>query len=511
MKLLAKRFEHKIPVLSLVISIIVSWLLVPPTTGFPMVAFFIFYISLGTLVYLVRKEKSAFDTMLYVGILLLSFFTIYRANSFLEFLDFLFIIFFGSLLINPLIHKHGLIDLLLSPFIVVKDTLIAKNMFPYKLNLSARYRETRYTREYFPTIAITGLIMIITIPLLASANPFFNALFQNILKAFDLERLFGYIFADQISVYIGRIVVLIFLSYFIPRTLTVSVQGTKSIEIKQLFSINYMIPKFAMAAILIIFFITQLQLYFATPQALQSMGYTNSRLTNEVFAQVTFVAFIVFLLAYLDKSKELWSKRLTFFLAAEALFLIGIAFKSVYDYTALWGFTQKRLWGYTSMTWLTGVFAAFIYHYSKQALDVRFIKQVIVYTIGILLLVNILNFDYLIYRFAKASTPAGIDYEYLSSLSADAHYYRDTLTKLMAEIEKSNSIDYTKTRPVYNILSHIDYLRYKYSTRRDIGSFNISEYQEYLGTKDVDVAGYSRRLFEIQQNLNPRSQPVNWR
>lgn len=507
MKLFKTKLESKIPLFSLILSVVVAWLMFPPVNGFPMVAFFILFSGLSTLVYFVRKEKSRFDTLLYACILLLSFFTIYRANGFLQFLDLLFIIFFGSLLVRPIIHDYILPDLLLSPLVVIRNAFISKNIFPYKFDLPAKSKETNYIRSYLPTIIITGLILVITIPLLASANPFFNSLMQNVLKTFSLEWLFRYIFADQFSVYIIRVILLVFLAYFIPRILTISVEGIQRIEIKQFFTVNYLIPKVAMAGLLIVFFITQLQLYFATPQSLQNMGYTNSRLTNEVFAQVTIVAFIVFVLAFLDKSKKAWNIRLTYFLITEAFFLILIAFKSVYDYTYLWGFTQKRLWGYTSMAWLTGVLVAFIYHYREETSNLRFIKQVITYTMGVLLFVNILNFDYLIYRYAKASTSAGIDYFYLAGLSPDAGHYKDELTKLMPEIEKSSSFDYRKISAAYIILNRIDFLRYKYGNLRDVNSFNISEYQEYLATKDVDVQGYRKYLSDTQQRIAPVNQP----
>jgi hypothetical protein len=215
------------------------------------------------------------------------------------------------------------------------------------------------------------------------------------------------------------------------------------------------------------------------------------------------VAFIVFLLAYMDKSKKVWNTRLTYFLILEAFFLIGIAFKSVYDYTSLWGFTQKRLWGYTSMAWLTGAMVAFLYHYKNQTSNLSFFRQIMTYTMAVILIVNISNFDSLIYHNAKASTSSGIDYEYLAGLSPDARYYEDALKKLMPELEKSTSLDYSKLNPAYAILGNIGHLRYKYGSRRDMNSFNIAEYQEYLATQHIDIDAYRSRVDEIHYKLTP--------
>src|SRR5947207_952344 len=108
----AEKLKSRISAVSLFISIIASWLIVPLMSGFPIVAFFIFFVSVGTLVFLLRKNKTWFDTILYFGILLLSFFTIYRANQFLQFFDFIFIIFFGSLLIKPILEDEDAFTIL---------------------------------------------------------------------------------------------------------------------------------------------------------------------------------------------------------------------------------------------------------------------------------------------------------------------------------------------------------------------------------------------------------------
>ncbi|HSW88576.1 MAG TPA: DUF4153 domain-containing protein [Candidatus Saccharimonadales bacterium] len=504
MKLLTEKLGSKIPIISLIISIVVAWLVAPLAIGFPMVAFFIFFVSVSTLIYILRKNKTYFDKILYIIILLLSFFTLYRANGFLEFFDFLFIIFLGSILIHPMIQESNIIDLVGSPLRVIKDVISAKNIFTYKVNWSNHSVKASYIREYIPTVIITLVILVITVPLLASANPFFNTLLQQLLKICNLEGLLTYLFADPLYVYILRGIALLFLIFFIPRILSISTVEIKMREKKQFLSINYLIPKIAMSCLLIIFLITQIQLYFASAQTLQNMGYTNSRLTNEVFFQVTLVAFIVFILTYLDTSKKRWNKQLTYLLLIEAFFLVAIAFKSVFDYTTLWGFTQKRLWGYTAMIWLTGILILFLYHYKKLTANLSFLKQSMIYTIGIILLVNILNFDYLIYHVDKPSTSAGIDYAYLAGLSTDAHYFEDELKELKPAIEQNNAIDRSKMDPAYTILSNIDGLRYKYDPIKEINNFNISEYREYLATKHINVEAYRKMLSQREQKQNSK-------
>ncbi|HSX09344.1 MAG TPA: DUF4153 domain-containing protein [Candidatus Saccharimonadales bacterium] len=504
MKKFKEKLVTKIPALSVIISIIVAWM-IAPTADFPIVAFFVFFVSLASVIYFVRKAVTRFDTTLYVGILLLSCFILYRANGALQFLDFVFIIFFGSLLIRPLMSEYGVFTIIMSPFIVIKNIITSKNIFPYSFGVAKKYAKANSVLRYVPTIAVTALVLLCTIPLLASANPFFNALLQNVLNFFNLTWLFQYLFTDPLIVYILRVFALAALLYVIPRTLSISVVGTEKYVAKSWLSINYLIPKIAMALVLIIFFITQIQLYFASAHTLQSLGYTNSRLTNEVFAQVTIVAFIVFLLAYLDKSREVWNQRLTYFLVIEAYFLVGIAFKSVNDYSSLYGLTQKRLWGYTTMTWLTCALAVFVYYYKKQTSDLSFVKQIMTLTMAVLLVVNILNFDYLIYHYSKPTTPKGVDYRYLAGLSPDAHQSKEVIIKAMEEAEKkasSNTYDSQNIDAVYKVIDEIGFLRYKYGAEKSANSFNFSEYQEYLDTKNINVDSYLKKISILKKKFH---------
>lgn len=505
MRLIAEKLKSKIPVASLFISIFVAWLVLPFVYGFPIVAFFIFFVSVSSLVYLLREEKTWFDTWLYVGILALSFFLIYRANGFLLFFDFIFIIFFGSLLIRPLLKEHDVFSIIFTPLQVMKQSFLGKNIFPYIFKIPKKYSEKNVFSEFIPTILITILIIAITIPLLASANPFFNNTLQNILKFFNLDWLFKFIFAESLEIYFLRNIVFFLLIYWIPRLLTVSVQGINASERKQYFSINYLIPKTAIAGLLVIFFTTQIQLYFASNKTLLSMGYANSRLTNEVFFQVTIVAFIVFLLAYFDKNRKKWNTLLTYFLTVEAFFLIGIAFKSVYDYSSLNGFTQKRLWGYASMSWLTGAFILFIFYYIKQFSHLRFAKQILAYTVTIILLINLLNFDYLIAHVSKPTVAGAIDYIYLSRLSPDGQNYKEILTIAQKEAEKEHYLDAANNSIVYQVLNKIEFLKNKYGTRNYINTFNFAEYKEYLAVKDIDKQGLINMIDNTRQKYTPQS------
>lgn len=499
MQNLFKAIAARIPLLTIILSAVVAWLLIPITNGFPMVPFFILFTGLSTLVYVVRHNKNWSDTVLYIGILTLSSFLLLRSNEAVQFITFLSIILAGSLLILPVARNYSLANLFFTPIFMLLEAVMGKNIYPYSWEKLKKYNTGNSLKVIIPSILVTVLFLAITIPLLSSANPFFKEFMDNILQVLNLQSLAKYFQRDQIFFYTVRIGILIFFAFVIPRVLTVSKNGVEINKADMYIPINYLFPKVAMGILLSIFFVMQAKLYFATPEVLQSIGYTNSRLTNEVFFQVTVVAFIIFFLAYLDRERKKSNKVMTYILILQAFFLVGIAFKSVFDYTHLWGLTQKRLWGYATMTWLTGALSLFTYFYKKQFQIQRFFQLVICYTVVLLIGINIVNFDYLISHYSKARTQAGTDYAYQAKLSTDASNYKETLNALISEVESSGVREEEKINATHRILSKILFLQQKYKDKTFQNSFNFSEQSEFLRVKDINVEAYRARLSGVEQ------------
>lgn len=217
MKILITHIKNHIPILSLILSIVVAWMIFPITTGFPLVALAIFFIGLSSLSYLLKKDKTWTDSVLYFGVLSLSFFTVYRSNEFLQFFDFLSIIFLISLLVRPVINVPSIFHLLLSPVTIFFNTLISKNVFKYTFTLPMTMKRKNYLKEYPSTILLTAAVMLITIPLLASANPLFNNVLHQTLAVLNLEWVWRFFITDSIVIYIFRTVALVFLAFMTPQ------------------------------------------------------------------------------------------------------------------------------------------------------------------------------------------------------------------------------------------------------------------------------------------------------
>ena len=468
---------------------------------FPFFSIAVFLGSLSSLVYVAKPNKTRFSNILYILAMIFSLLILYLVNDFLVFINIITVFFLGSLLILPdgFVHSSlGFLHFSFLPFLTLFRTLSSRS--EYRLQFISLLRAKmklgkKSFYEIFVPIALSIIILIVIVPLLSSANPFFRKVILDTLSVLNLKELFMWIFSDGIFIWFIRLAMFGFLAYFVPRLITLTLDGNP-IETKSTISypqVNMSIPKIVTGFVLFLFFLTQLQLYFSTSNTLLSMGITHSDFAREVFTQLSVVAFVVLVLIYNDMSRKTFSKILTFILIFEGVFLALIALKSVYDYSFYWGFTHKRLWGFTVVFWILGVFSFFTFKYLKNFNNAIFVKSVMVFSCCVLIAVNLLNFDYLIYTYRKSVTHRGIDYYYLSGLSADSGSYQEQLKLLDADLNESSIIpEYSKnTRALVRLSMKIDALREKYKNI-DFRAFNLSEYMQYQKIKSIDIEKYRK-------------------
>ncbi len=503
-KILRERYSYIFLALSAIYSLV---LISPPY--FPYLGIATLLISLTCIVFLFKQERRKYDRFLYGSIFLLSCFLIIRANEDLFFLNILSILYLGSFLILQNRKDSNLLHLLISPLAAFVSTLFSKNMYEYHLHKSSEKpeRKQKNYEQHLPGIILSGVIVLITIPLLSYANPFFADLMRNIFRIIDPNYFLKQFFGENVIVFLLRLLIFLVFVYYLPKFASaVSYKKiNKENTATQILPINLFIPKIVLSVILGLFFITQIQLYTASQETLLKMGYSNSQYTREVFAQLSIVAFIIFLLLYHDRNKHIYSKILTYTLVIEALLLCGAAFKSVLDYTSQWGFTHKRLYGYASILWIVGSFSLFLMYYVKNLPQSVFVRWITMYTVLVLILINSTNFDYIIYYYAKSTTHTGTDHSYLSRLSTDAMSYKKHLTLLMNQIKKNPKYDVVS--PAYLLLYRIEELQKKYKTIPPFGSINLSEYLAFQDIKDIDVDVYKNKLYQYEETIRKRNAP----
>ncbi len=456
--------------------------------------------ALASLIYIFKSERSKFSSILYLLILILSFFIFSRTNEFLIFLNIIFMFFLGSVMAMPrefTRNSFGFLHLLITPIFLFFRSIYTKSEYDVDLRQflekEAKPKSEKII-ELIISVAVSIVLLAIIVPLLASANPVFNKLLTNFPGIIYLREFFKWFFSDNISIWIFRLIFFGFLAFIVPRLLTFIQKGQEinSLKFNSLKFINLSLPKALSSIVLFIFFLTQLQFYLSTSETLLAMGITHSQYTREVFAQLLVVALIILGLVYNAKERSKISKALTVILVFEGIFLSFIALKSVYDYSFYWGFTHKRLWGFTAAFWIMGVFSFFIFKYLKDITNSFFVKSVIIFSGFVLIAVNILNFDFLIYHYRKSVTHRGVDYLYLSRLSSDSGSYGEQfqiLEQSVIDKDKYYPDYYNYSFPGQNLLRRIKKLQDKYKNL-DLRTFNLSEYLQYQEIKSIDTEKY---------------------
>ncbi|MCR4263426.1 MAG: DUF4173 domain-containing protein [Candidatus Roizmanbacteria bacterium] len=491
------------------VSALIPFLIIIPNY-FPYLGLSITFAVLSAVVFSGVK-KSRYHIALFLSALSFSLFIAIRANPFLTFLNSIAIMYTNAVLIRYQKDEAvALFSLIFSPVTVFFKSLITTHS-PYALDMKHVFskRSTgikRYVGGNLLALGITVLVLLVIVPLLSSANPLFGRLVEDVVKLFSLERFFTFLSSSRGFMYSVRLATFFVLLVFLPRMLWYTTSQKEHTH-KQIFSFitpQLLIPKVTVLFVLTVFFITQLQLYFSTEQTLLVLGYTHSQYAREVFGQLTLVTLIVFGLMYGDTGNSRLSRILTYILSIQALFLTFIAFKSDYDYSSTWGFTYKRLWGFAGVAWTFGLFSLFTRSYALQASREKFLKQAVMLTSITLIAINAINFDYVIYHYAKTTLPTGTDHYYLSYLTPDAYSYSKHLPVLMEIVQKREG-DEIMRRSNVNAAQHIVYrLRNLQEMYRDIHPFayNYAEYRTVQESKNLPLEAYQQIINEELNVLN---------
>ena len=479
--------KNKVFLLAGVFSFFFSYL-ITTLNYFPHLGMALTIASFTVFSYLLKKEKNSETRKYFFLTLVFSTLLVIRSEGVTTFMNVFSGIFFGSMmLLSGKNAPFGILLNLLSPLFLTITSLLTKSDYYPEFTEGKKPRNINFINIAFGVLASIFIIAII-LPLLASTNPIFEKFVWNFWSALNIENILNKLGTENLFLWSLRLVFFLFFIFIIPRMLTVINKDIR-FSIPKTLAISPLpldIPKFSVLVILLIFFATEIQFYFADAQALQDLGISYSQHAREVFGQLSLVAGIVFLLIFNDRSKSKFGKALTWLLGFQGIFLTLIAFKSVFEYVNAWGLTYKRLYGFTFATFIFGIFIIFLNSYRQKKNDDTFINKSIVFTAVILIIVNILNFDYLIYHFRKAETGQGVDYVYLTNLSADSLSYKEQVEKLEAfqKSDEGKTFFRNNYRP-YALVAKIDHLQNKYE-KFDLRTFNLLDYLEYLKVKDID-------------------------
>ena len=440
--------------------------------------------------YKYKKVKDK-DTKVYlIFTLLFPLFLFIRSEPLITFINLVATLFFGFLMLLPK-QKEGLAfaDHIYAPILFAIKSVFTTGDYYLEFKEKKKYSEAIKITEVVFGILITILLLLVVLPILSSANPFFQRLVSDTLNFLSLENLLKHIGYENIFIWVIRVLLFLFFIFIIPKVL-ILINKSHNYTLGSQFQRNklpLLIPKIVLTIILFIFFITQLQFYFADAETLNNLGLSYSQHTREVFAQLSLVAGIVLLLVYNDSSKSSFSRILNWILGVQGIFLTLMAYKSVAEYINAWGLTYKRLYGLTFATWTTGIFVLFFNNYRQKNIAMVFVKNTIIFSGVMLLLVNVLNFDYLIYHLGKAETVQGTDYTYLSTLSSDSLSYKEQFMKLEEVAGQGEySLEVYNNKNPKIILYKIETLQKKYA-KLDFRTLNVLDYLQYRQVKSIDT------------------------
>lgn len=493
---MAQSFRGRTYFLVAALSFIFS-LLVIVFDFFPSFGISLSLIILALFTYAHVKKNS--ETRLFLTFcLIFSSFLFIRSEPVVSFFNFWAAVFFGILMLTSSGKRsRGFVGYFFLPISLFFETLFVQSEYYPEFNKKIKKAEVG---GVVFGVAVSLLVLAVILPLLASANPIFENVLRRVAEIFNLEGLMKKIGPETVLLWCLRLLFFGGFLFMIPKVLTV-VEKEAEYVLPPVFrprSFPLQIPKAATAVVLAIFFVTQIQLYFAKEQALLELGVNYSQRAREVFGQLSVVEVIVFLLVYNSEPGKQLAKKLNWLLGIEGIFLNLMAYKSVFEYIDAHGLTYKRLDGIVFATLVAGVFVLYKNDLKNTAND--FARRVIVFFALALVTVNVVNFDFLIYRFNRPRISGKVDYRYLSTLSADSLSY-DEQFKMLEEATFDEDFDgnYHNENP-FILLYKIESLQKKYA-EFDLREFNLLDYVQYRGIRELETA---RLRSHYEENLLTR-------
>ena len=462
-----------------------------------------------------KSKRDILNYILFGICLLLSICTVLYANYFVTALNLIALVW--SFSIMSLGIKEKSINYFLAPFTLLFKTFNTENKYKinfqdlWKSNKTKLHNDSEIIGQIVLGLFISIVLILIIVPLLANSNIIFKDYLTNIGNFFlafkDLE-IFSLLNFGRLILFLffGFVLFPKFFSYInfnntAENNFDLNTRQQQNLPKPDYSTINFitLIPKILISFILIIFFISQIQLYFANSEYLLELNKNYGNLNNEIFSQLLAVCLITFSISFWDRTQNSYHKISSFLLIGLSLFLTFIAFKSDLEYVSHYGITFKRLWGFVLLLLVFNSFMINIFKIVKNLNTNKAFEMVLLNSLILLIIVNFINFDRLIFNnmpHAKDNN-AKKDYTYYDKLTINAIDLSTIYKKQQIEVEK-----YIKEHKITNEqhkitdenkydLQHkydgkINYLinKYMYQNLFDrICSFNLVE---YLAFKNIE-------------------------
>jgi hypothetical protein len=217
--------EKRLPYIFIGVSLIVTYLFVA-TNYVTYLGLALSFSILSSLVYILKPKRTTYDYACYFLILFFSLFLVLRAHPLLTFLNIASILYAGSFLsLSTKRQKEmSIIGYLFAPLFVIFESLKTKNKYPF----SSMYKKMTTQNSSLKPIMLTIILVLVVVPLLASANPLFEQIVTKVTQFFQIDSLFNFIFSGNIPF---RVLFFSVLLFFLPRLISL-IQDKKEIGIE---------------------------------------------------------------------------------------------------------------------------------------------------------------------------------------------------------------------------------------------------------------------------------------
>ncbi len=475
----------------IVIAIAAAYLLVGHY--FPYLGISVTLISFCLVGFFTRPQLSAYSKIFGSLSFFFALMLVIRSNPQIILLDIVASIFFGSLMLLTSSTINTPFEAILAPITTISELFQAKaSHFSQDLKRAISLSGNTQLGPTLISLVVTVLLLLIIVPVLAAANPIFNSFVSSIINVQQL-------FADENLIrIILRLIVFSFVLWFIIKIASYRPKANSTGTYIFLNNIPLLIPQLAVFIVLTIFIATQLNLYMLTTDQLAQYDLTHSQRTREVFAHLSIVSLILLGLHYYSlKQQGKYAKTLYFGLLIQGLILNFFALTSDIAYINSWGFTYKRLWGLLIVTFIFSSFTMASLAWLKTWSQQKFLHLSLIAVGVVLVVANLLHFDYLIYHFRPAALPNGVDYGYLARLSPDSY---SLVKQINLDLPLCLKVcQRTQLLSFGSLLYTTEKIVEKYSDP-DIGGFNLAEFitSRQLSRSNINI----EKIQSLRQQIN---------
>jgi hypothetical protein len=342
--------------------------------------------------------------------------------------------------------------------------------------------------------SVVALVVLgVTLPVLADANPIFRDLLNNLFGNFFewlfdtliywLERIF-----DPITWLRGGATVVLFAMFLKVPSMQQKYDDLEiARDVPQIDRfVSFWIPKVAIGLALTLFIGTQLRLYTADPDVLRELNLTLSDKTTEIFWQLIWVILVVGSVLYYETVHKLkiLGMSLTSWLILCLVGLSAFAFYSDVTYIQGYGLTHIRLWALYGIFLSVVFIAALIYRLAIHRKDIEILQGVMAVAALGLFVIGVINFDQLIFAYNRHFYNGGYGDEAVGVYSSDLREI-DQIFENYGE-NPDDVIDYGESLREEDRVDRTEEIVEKYDSQYQLRTFNLAEWFQYQNVKDVD-------------------------